>query len=219
MVAAEAFVRELEEKNQNQLRNLLAAYGETIQKENLSPADLLRLEQKAVIEAIEVSALWLADSDDLETKVNLATRIGDGARHFRLMQERLNELGLPPTGHDPRFGGYSKLFAFFRSLQTAEERTSASALTLKEVSARRLGLIADRCDAQGDTETARLFRDVILADEDRHIHAGRQTLIAAATAEESQARARRAAFRTLELLQDVFEPSVLRKFLARSLKK
>ena len=41
-------------------------------------------------------------------------------------------------------------------------------------------------------------------------------LVETATAEESQARARRSAFRTIELLGELQEPALLRKFLARS---
>ena len=43
------------------------------------------------------------------------------------LSARLIALGV--TGYDPRDGGYSKLFAFLRSLQTTEERSSAGYLT------------------------------------------------------------------------------------------
>jgi phytoene/squalene synthetase len=219
MTTAEVYVRELEEKNQNQIKKLLAHYGDILAKEDLSPADVLRLEQKTCIEAIEVSALWLADTDELELKLQLATVCGEGARHIAAMAERLEALGLPPGTYDPRFGGYSKLFAFMRSLQTTEERVSSASLTLRQLTTQRLSLLAAHCEGKGDPETARLLRDVLLPDEDRHVQIGRGILVRVATAEESQARARRAGFRTLELLAEVFDASTMRKFLSRSLKK
>ncbi len=44
-------------------------------------------------------------------------------------------------------------------------------------------------------------------------------LVETANAEESQARARRSAFRTIELLGELQDNSLLRKYLSRSLKK
>jgi hypothetical protein len=219
MVTAEAFVQELEEKNQNQAKNLLGNYADLLGRENLAPADLLRLEQKSIVEALEVAALWLADSDSLDAKLAFASQCGDGARHFRSITDRLAELGLQPAMYDARFGGYSKLFAFFRSLQTVEERLAASPVTLKQIAARRFALVAEHCARLGDVETGRLFSEELAAGEQRHIDAGRQGLVNVATTEESQARARRASFRTIELLGEVYEPSLVRKFLSRSLKK
>src|SRR5262245_45161804 len=117
MASADTFVRELEEKNANSFQRLLGTYSETVRKEDFSPADVLRLELKATVEATEVAALWLTDSDSLDVKVALASQCGDGARHFALIQDRLAALGVDRHAFDARFGGYSKLFAFFRSLQ------------------------------------------------------------------------------------------------------
>lgn len=219
MVTAEAFVRELEEKNQAQAVRLLAAYDETLTREKLTPTDFLRLELKSIIESIEVAALWLADSDALEAKLSLAGACGDGERQYRAISDRLAELGLPPAAYDARFGGYSKLFAYCRSLQTQEERACASAVTLKQINVQRFALLASHCERAGDLDTARVFIEVLRNDEERHVHAGRAVLIQFATAEESQARARRSSFKTIELLGEVYEPSLVRKYLARSLVK
>jgi hypothetical protein len=219
MVTAEAFVQEMETRNQHSFKSLLSTYVDLLGKEDLAPTDVLRLEQKSTIEAIEVAALWLADTDSLEVKMDLGAQCGDGSRQYRLLCQRLDALGVDLASLDPRYGGYSKLFAFFRSLQSTEERCAAGALTVRALSVLRLTVAADHCEAKGDPDSAHLLREPLQADHQRHIEIGRRTLVATTATEESQARARRAAFRTIELLGEVWEPGAVRKFLTRSLAK
>jgi hypothetical protein len=219
MAGAETFVHEMETKNQASFERLLAAYLQTLQREDFSPIDLVRLEMKTTVEATEVSALWITETDSLDVKIALAAACGDGARNFALLRERLAALGVDPLGFDVRFGGYSKLFAFFRSLQTTEERASAGPVTLRAFNLRRLELAAQQAEGKGDPQTAALLRETLMRDEENQRDIGRRTLLDTAINEESQARARRAAFRTIELLGEVYEPALLRKFLTRSLKR
>jgi hypothetical protein len=216
MVDATTFVTELEGKHQESYRQVVAAYIASLGKEAMTVADALKLELRAVVEAIEVAALWLPDSDQLKMKVALAHRCGDCARNVQLIFDRLTALGVPAESFDPRHGGYSKLFAFFRSLQTGEERAAAGFVTMGSLSLVRFEAMAGFCEAQGDAETATLYRGPLAEDERRHLNAGRQLLIAAAETEESQARARRSTYRTIELVGEIQDPSLLRKFLLRS---
>jgi hypothetical protein len=219
MPDAATFLTELEAKNHDSFRNLASGYVTAVTKENFQVADLLRLEMKSVIETIEVAALWLPDAETLALKMALATRCGDGARHLDRLAERLAALGVPLGPFDPRQGGYSKLFAFLRSLQTIEERTSAGFMALGTVNLLRFESLAIVCDGQGDNETARLYREQLIGDEQRHVTVGKQMLVEVVTQEESQARARRAAFRTVELLGELQDPGLMRKFLRTSLRK
>ena len=57
---------------------------------------------------------------------------------------------LSVIGYDPRDGGYSKLFAFLRSLQTPEERASAGYVTGKALSMARLNALGTFCEDKGD---------------------------------------------------------------------
>jgi hypothetical protein len=219
MPGADTFVRELEEKNAVSFQRLMTAYEETVRKEDFSPADVLRLELRSTIEATEVAAMWLTETEALDVKMTLAGQCGDSANRFTMIGERLAALGIDLLSFDARFGGYTKLFALFRSLQTTEERTSGGALTLRAINLRRFEFLATYCQAKGDAETARLLRDTLAPAELAHVDNGRRTLLTLVTTEEAQARARRAAFRTIELLGEVYEGAVLRKFLARSMPK
>src|SRR5438552_2162757 len=111
MVEAETFITELEAKNQASIDRLAAALVAALDKENLTVADLLRVDLKIVIEAAEVAALWMSDSEDLEVKLAQAQACGDGAGQYRKLYDRLLAMGVDLSTYDPRQGGYSKLFA------------------------------------------------------------------------------------------------------------
>src|SRR5262252_9913659 len=132
MVAAETFVAELDTKNQTSIQRVVDALSGALAKDGVEVADALRFAVKATIESAEVAALWITDCDDLEMKLSLAEQCGDSARQCRKLSERLVALGV--SGYDPRAGGYSKLFAFLRSLQTTEERASAGYVTGRALS-------------------------------------------------------------------------------------
>src|SRR5262245_55576613 len=213
MVAADNFVTELDAKNQTSIERVVSSMSAGIAKEGFEVTDVLRLCIKSTIESAEAAALWVSDCDALDMKLSLAEQCGDGARLCRRLAARLSELGVP--GYDPRDGGYSKLFAFLRSLQTAEERSAAGYVTAKALSMARLKALAAFCAEKGDSETARLLGDEIMAVERHYYDEGKGMLIAVATTEESQARARRSAYRTLELAGEMVEPLQLRKAMAK----
>ncbi|SRR6266540_641104 len=213
MVSGDNFVYELEAKNQASIQRVVDALTLALGKDGVEVADALRFAVKGAIEMAEVAALWITDCADLEMKLSLAEQCGDSARQCRRLSERLAALGAPI--YDPRDGGYSKQFAFLRSLQTPEERSSAGYVTGKMLSMARLTALGSFCERLGDEETARLFGVEIVADERRYYESGQRMLIAAAATEESQARARRAAYRTLELAGETAEPLQLRRALGR----
>ena len=119
-------------------------------------------------------------------KLSLAEQCGDSARQCRRVLARLEALGV--AGYDPRAGGYSKLFAFLRSLQTAEERSSAGYVTGKALSMARLGALSAFSQQKGDDESTQLLGVDMLSEERRYYEMGKRMLIVVATTEESQAR-------------------------------
>jgi hypothetical protein len=213
MVAAENFVSELDAKNQPSIQRVVDALSAALGKDGVDVSDALRFAVKASMELAEVAALWISDCDSLEMKLSLAEQCGDSARQCRRVLARLEALGV--AGYDPRAGGYSKLFAFLRSLQTAEERSSAGYVTGKALSMARLGALSAFSQQKGDDESTQLLGVDMLSEERRYYEMGKTMLITVATTEESQARARRAAYRTLELAGETAEPLQLRKALGR----
>jgi hypothetical protein len=213
MADAETFIRDFHTKNQASLERHLASLRAAITKESLEVLDFVRLAMKDAIEAAEVAALWFVDCDDLTMKIRFAETCGAAAGHHRLLAARLAALGAEPF--DPRQGGYSRFFGFLRSLQTPEERASAGEVTLRTFQTGKLALFAELAAAHGDGETAELLGTRLSADEKTVMDAGWKDLIAHSPTEECQARARRAAFRIVELAAEVVEPLHLRKSLPK----
>lgn len=220
MVNSDTFVSDIEFKNQESFRGLLASgYLPVLAGDGASIADMLRLESKLAIEAIEAAAIWIVDGESLDMKILLARQCGVHAQQFHKIEDRLATLGLAPGSYDPRQGGYSKLFAFLRSLQTNEERAATGLLTLGGAAVTRLEALLSVCESKGDLETAAMIRSELLPDEQRRVDAGRDKLTLLTAVEDSQARARRAVYKTVELLGEIFEPGSLRRTLGRGLRK
>jgi len=217
MANPDTFVTEVEFKNQESFRGLVASgYLPVLAGDGASIADMLRLEAKFAIESIEVAAIWIADTESLDMKIALGLQCGIHASHYQKLQDRLSELGLAPGSYDPRQGGYSKLFAFLRSLQTSEERVATGLLTLGGAALARLQSLAAFCDDKGDSGSSEVVRRDMMPNEQHRMDEGRDRLVLLATSEDSQARARRAIFKTVELLGEALEPGSIRRTIGRA---
>ena len=213
MTDAETFIKDFHTKNQASLERHLGSLRGAIAKESLDVVDFVRLCMKDAIEAAEVAALWFVDCADLPMKLGFAEQCGIAAAHHRSLAARLASLGFEPF--DPRQGGYSRFFGFLRSLQTPEERASAGEVTLRTFQLGRLAIFAELSRERGDAETASLFETRIADDERLIMETGWRSLISFSPNEECQARARRAAFRIVELAGEVVDPLQLRKALPK----
>jgi len=167
--------------------------------------ELLLVALRNEIEASEEAALWLVAERDPELKLGLARQCGDEARHYRLIADRLAELGHDLAGHDPLAGGHSPMFRYLKGLDTTAERLAAGPFAREGLAKVRNQVFADFCEARGDAQTARLYREVISPDESWHHELGRRLLPRFARTTEDQERARRAVARTLQLAEDMQE--------------
>jgi bacterioferritin (cytochrome b1) len=164
-------------------------------------ADLLGAALRDEVEAAEIAAIWMAGEPDLELKLGLARQAGDEARHYRAIAERMRELGGDPAAAEARWRGPSPTFRHLKGLQVPAERLAAA--SVREGIARvRNAAFAAACEARGDVETARLYREVIAPDEARHQEFVEAMLARFALTAEDQERARRAAARVLQLVED-----------------
>ena len=200
----EQFVAELDERNQALLRRL--APDATLAPEvegNLTVVNLLKVALKNEIEATEIAARWLTTTSDVEVKMAFARQAGDEARHYRLIADRLGELGFDARSFDPLAKGYGPLFGYLDTLTTTVERVAAGQFTREAIAVVKNRQFIEFCERAGDRGTATLYRDVIEPDERFHHQLGRHLLLRAASSAEDQDRARRAAARTLELAEEL----------------
>jgi 1,2-phenylacetyl-CoA epoxidase catalytic subunit len=209
-VTAAEFVAELDETNQAVLRRLEP--DATLKPEvsgTLNVINLLKVALKNEIEATEIAARWLVAATDVEVKMAFARQAGDEAKHYRMIAERLGELGFDARGFDPLAQGFGPLFQYLDSLGTTVERVAAGQFTREAIAVVKNRQFIEFCERAGDRVTAALYRDVIEPDERFHHQLGRSLLLRLAASPEAQEAARRAAARTLALAEEL-QGAVLR---------
>ncbi len=203
-MTAEEFVKELEARNQELLRRLEPEA--TLKPEvegNLNVVNLLKVALKNEVEASEIAGRWMVTTDEVDVKLAFARQVGDEAKHYRLIVERLRELGFDAKTFNPLAKGYGSLFDYLRTLTTTVERAAAGQFTREAIAVVKNRQFIEFCDRAGDRATAALYRDVIEPDERYHHELGRSILLRYATTTEAQEAARKAAARTLELAEEL----------------
>jgi len=203
-VTAAEFVAQLAAENEAALRGLEP--DATLKPEiegALNVPNLLKVALKNEIEATEIAARWLVAADDVAVKLALARRVGDEAKHYRLIADRLAQLGVDAGALDPLAGGYGPLFKYLDTLATTVERVAAGQFTREAIAVVKNRQFIEFCDRVGDKETAALYRDTIEPDERYHHELGRRLLLRLATTDEAQRAATAAARRTLALAEEL----------------
>ena len=177
---------------------------------------LLMVALKNELEASEVAAFWIATTTELDVKLALARQVGDEAKHYRLIADRLSELGVDLSTKDPREGGYSPLFEYLRQLQSTVARVAAGQFAREGIALVRNDCFIRFCESRGDAKTAALYRDIIQPDELHHHELGRLFLARYATGHDEQQVAREAARHTLELAEEIQEMARLKAGISRA---
>jgi len=203
-MTAQEFVRQLDGDNQRRLS--LLAPADTLKPEvegDLNVLTLLKVALRNEIEATEIAARWLVTTDDVDVKLALARQVGDEAKHYRMIADRLRALGFDAKSFDPLAKGYGPLFQYLDTLTTTVERVAAGQFTREAIAVVKNRQFIEFCEHARDRETAAMYRDVIEPDERYHHELGRTLLLRLATTQEAQEAAMRAARKTLELADEL----------------
>lgn len=212
-LSTEAFLAALDAQNATALSRIAtAAAREPVG--DLTVARLLLLALKNEIEATECAAGWIGATREIDVKLALARQAGDEAKHYRLIEKRLGELGVDTSTYDP--GPASPLSKYLASLETTVERVAAGQFTREALAVVRNDEFERFCVARGDETTAALYRDIIQPDERHHHELGRQLLARLATTPDARESARLAAARTLELAEELQEIARLKLGISRA---
>jgi len=209
----EAFLSELDSLTGVALARIGAAAGRE-PGDDVTVARLLFLALKNELEATECAAAFIGSSPELDVKLALARQAGDEAKHFKLIEKRLAELGADPSQFDP--GARSPLLAYLLSLSSTVERVAAAQFTREALAGVRNDEFIRFCESRGDPATAALYRDIIQPDEQHHHALGRSLLARLAVTEPAQQDARRASLRTLELAEELQEIARLKMGVSRA---
>ena len=201
---AQVFVEDLEQYVLTRLASL-----DLLKDTEIGPADesevirRLKMALKSELEASELAAFWMPTTPEVDVKLALARQAGDEAKHYRMIAERLGELGFDARSFDPLAQGFGLLFKYLDSLETTVERVAAGQFTREAVAVVKNRQFIEFCDRAGDRLTATLYREIIEPDERFHHQLGRSLLLKLATTPETQEAARRASARTLALAEEL----------------
>jgi hypothetical protein len=165
-------------------------------------ATLLKLALRSELEAAELAGSWMPQTEDVEGKMLFALQCGDEMKHYRLIRERLAELG-HATDVDPSAGDYSPLYHYLKGLRTTIERAAAGPFTCEAIARARNRQFIAFCRSAGDEETARLYEEVIQPEEVHHHEEGRRYLERYATTPEAQEAAAAAVHATLAIADEL----------------
>jgi hypothetical protein len=195
-----AFVQELEQYVTEKLSSL-----DLLKEPSLGPIEKsevvrrLKVALKNELEASEIAAVWIPTTPETEVKLALARQVGDEAKHYRLIEEHLDQMGVDLTGFDPAAGGYGPMFQLLAGFKTTVERIGAAQFTRESLALKKNEQFIEFCEAAGDHATARLYREQIQPDEQWHVHLGRTVLEKYATTPVLQDEARKAVEAVLDL--------------------
>jgi uncharacterized ferritin-like protein (DUF455 family) len=193
-----AFVRELDRFKTELLSPLIVA-GRTSLADG-APADAKRMLQIALANEISVSELaaaWIPSTREVDVKIAFARQAGDEAGHFQLVAARLSALGFDIGAF--RTPAEGPLFQYLKGIPDTVQRIAAGLFTLESIAYAVNENFIAFCEAHGDGETARIYRDYIQPDERTHQELGQRLLEKYATTPEAQRVARETVVKVLEI--------------------
>ncbi len=164
---------------------------------------MLKIALKNEMEAVELSARWIESTPETDVKVGFARQVGDEAKHYRLIQDRIQECGGDLTGFNPMAQGYSPLFQYLVTLKGTVERAAAAQFTRESIALVKNEQFIDYLNQLRDSQTALLYQETIQPDEKYHHELGWKILERYAITDELQTKAREAANRTLVLAEEL----------------
>src|SRR5262245_54827876 len=159
----------------------------------------LKMALKNELEASEIAAVWIPSTPETEVKLALARQVGDEAKHYRLIEEHLIQMGVDLSGFDPGSGGYGPMFQLLSGFKTTVERIGAAQFTRESLALKKNEQFIEFCEAAGDHATAKLYLEQIQPDEQWHVHLGRTVLEKYAITPALQDQARKAVEAVLDL--------------------
>jgi 1,2-phenylacetyl-CoA epoxidase catalytic subunit len=160
------------------------------------------------LEASQLAALWMPSTPELDVKLGLARQAGDEARHYGLIAEHMEGLGVDLSGFDPTAGGPSPMYRLLEQFESTVERVAAAQFTRESLALTKNEQFIDFCETVGAASTAVFYRERIQPDERWHVDLGKRTLERYALTGEQQDRAREAAGKVLDLAKAIQKKQV-----------
>src|SRR6266436_3568377 len=110
------FVQELETYVFSRLSSLDLLKDTDIQTTDRSEViRRLKIALKNELEASELAAVWMPSTPEIDVKLALARQAGDEAKHYRLIEKHLQNMGASVSDFNPGAEGYGPMFQLLTS--------------------------------------------------------------------------------------------------------
>jgi uncharacterized ferritin-like protein (DUF455 family) len=203
-MTSHGFVREMEELLESTLSGLdNLELVESESQGNVEIIPLLKIALKNEVEASQLAAYWMATTPEIDVKLGYARQAGDEAKHYRLIEKRLAEMGVDLSNFNPLESGFSPMYQTLAAIPDTISRLASGQFTREKIAIKRNLQFIRFCESRGDHQTAQLYSEIIQPDESYHHLLGKTMLEKYATSEESQARARDAIKTTLTIAEEL----------------
>ena len=194
-----SFLAELEAFKSERLAPIISAGRVSLDGDVSDPKALLRVALANEISVSELAAVWIPTTHEVDVKIAFARQAGDEANHFNLVGGRLAALGIDLATWTPPPD--NALFTYMKQLSTSVERIAAGLFTLESIAYGVNENFMALCEARGDHETVRIYREYIQPDEQAHQQLGQRLLAKYATTDALQAIARETVGKVLDIAQ------------------
>ena len=200
MSSTQSFLEELEDHVSQKMAEL-----DLLKESDLTsagPDDVIRRLKVALkneLEASELAALWMPTTPEVDVKLDLARQAGDEARHYRLIEEHLSEMGADLSEFSPTDGGPTPMFELLKGFDSTVERVAAAQFTRESLAIKKNEQFIEFCDSVGAPKTATFYREQIQPDEQWHVNMGKTALGLYAVTADLQEQAVRASESVLAL--------------------
>ncbi|MCH2205340.1 MAG: ferritin-like domain-containing protein [Lentisphaerales bacterium] len=173
---------------------------------------LLQIALKNEWETALLTSHWVTDEKDADLRIELSRLAGDEAKHFQLIEKRLNELGAEKN--TAALDEKSPLFDFLMRQNDTFDRVVSGPYTREALAVTRNVVFLEHCKSVDDFETIALY-DEIQNDEGFHHRVGRKYLERLITCDADFDRARDKMYETLQVVDDIQEMIVMNKGVCR----
>src|SRR5438552_11387095 len=113
----------------------------------------LKMALKNELEASEIAAVWIPTTPEIDVKLALARQVGDEAKHYRLIEEHLQKMGVDLNDFNPGADGYGPMFQLLSGFKTTVERIGAAQFTRESLALKKNEQFIEFCEAADDHAT------------------------------------------------------------------
>ncbi|MBI2340205.1 MAG: ferritin-like domain-containing protein [Deltaproteobacteria bacterium] len=177
---------------------------------------LLKIALKNEMEATLVGARWVENTPETFCKLAFARQVGDESKHYRLIEQRLKELGANLDEYDPLKPSLSPLTEYLLSLNTTLEKAAAGPFAREAIAVVKNAQFISLLKEKGDLATAKLYEETIQVDENYHHQLGENLLLRLVETSNDQMRVTTAVEKTLGLAEELTRLAAEKKGLVRA---